>query len=155
MYSIVVRHISIVGSSQIIIFVHIGYHRQSWEGGVRERNENGGWISETSWLKTLQCMEMQLANDSTAVPLSLIKRIRWKDFVNPLLMENYYLNAALYSLDFFASPSYFSSVYSMLLFLFRLPCNAANVMEWNEPNLLVGRRANADKSKWMQFRLCC
>lgn len=53
------------------------------------------------WLKTLRCIEMQLANDSTVASLSLIKRIRWKDFANPLLMENYYLNAALYSSAFF------------------------------------------------------
>lgn len=74
----------------------------------REKERNKAWLRR---LKTLQCMKMQLANDSTVALLSLIKRIRWKDFVNPLLMENYYLNAALYSLAFFFFFFYFFIVF--------------------------------------------
>ena len=46
--------------------------------------------------------------------LTLIKRNRWKDFANPFLMENYYLNASLYLKALFHSLSlYFSySIYT-------------------------------------------
>lgn len=65
-----------------------------------------------SSLKTKKCIEMQSTNDdSTFTLLTFIKRIQWKDFTNPFLIENYYLNAALY-LKVFPLSRYSSFVYN-------------------------------------------
>lgn len=92
-----------IGSSQNYnIRIQSDWDRCSLKGmrEIAAREREGGW--------SLVFLIEDLAVHGNAVGqwferllaalLSLIKRIRWKDFANPLLMENYYLNAALYSL---------------------------------------------------------